>query len=331
MKILITGATGQIGHKLALTLAERNNEIHILVRNPNSPNIPVHKNIKVFQGDITDAQSISKAIDGCNQVYHTAALVKIFDTDATQFYKTNVEGTYNLLQKSLEFGIEKFLFTSSCSVIGPSNGKPLNEDDSRITPFSCDYDSTKYEAENLVKKYASKGLHTVIASPSRIYGKSCTETKSITMNTVIQNFLKGKLTFIPKPSHMIANYCFINDVIEGHILALNKGKSGENYILGGENISYKDFFDTLKNVSGAKTRIIEIPKILFKIIALIQWIQFHTVRKEPFVTSKSIKQIFCNKIFSSEKAISHLGYKITPIKEGLQNTIYSLKNQNHEN
>lgn len=331
MKILITGATGQIGHKLALTLANRNNDIHILVRNPNSPNIPVHKNIKVFQGDITDVQSISKAIQGCNQVYHTAALVKIFDTDVTQFHKTNVQGTCNLLEKSLEFGIQKFLFTSSCSVIGPSNGKPLNENNSRTTPFICDYDSTKYEAENLVKKYASKGLHTVIVSPSKIYGHSCTETKSISINTVIHNFLKGKLTFIPKPSHFVANYCFIDDVIEGHILALSKGKSGENYILGGENISYKDFFDTVKNISGAKTKIVEIPKILLQIVSLIQWIQFYTIQKEPFITNKSIQQIFCNKIFSSEKAISHLGYKITPIKKGLQHTIYSLKNLSHEN
>ncbi|WP_026714832.1 NAD-dependent epimerase/dehydratase family protein [Flavobacterium daejeonense] len=330
MKILITGATGQIGHKLALTLAERNNEIHILVRNPKSPNIPVHRNIRVFQGDITDVSSISNAIQNCHQVYHTAALVKIFDSDATQFYKINVEGTKNLLEKSLEFGIQKFLFTSSCSVIGPSEGKSLTENHSRTTPFICDYDSTKYEAENLVKKYASEGLHAVIVSPSKIYGYSCTETKSITMNTVIHNFLNGKLTFIPKPSHLIANYCFIDDVIEGHILALNKGQSGENYILGGENISYKDFFNTVKNVSGAKTKVIEIPKTLLKIVSVMQWIRFYTTQKEPFVTNKSIQQIFCNKLFSSNKAIQFLGYKITPFEEALKQTIPHLKNQRHE-
>ena len=331
MKILITGATGQIGHKLALTLAERNNEIHILVRNPNSFNIPKHKNIKVFQGDITDVPSISAAINGCNQVYHVAALAKIFHADSTQFHKINVEGTHNLLQKAVEFGVERFLFTSSCSVIGPSNGKILNENDVRTIPFFCDYDITKHQAENLVKEYASKGLHAVIVSPSKIYGHSCIETKDISINKVIHNFLNGKLTFIPNPSHLIANYCFIDDVVEGHILALNKGKSGENYILGGENISYRDFFNTVKNISGTKTKLIEVPEILVKILSLVQWIQFLTTRKEPYVTTKSIKQIFCNKIFSSNKAISHLGYTITPISEGLQHTIHSLKNQSHEN
>ncbi|MBA0883332.1 NAD-dependent epimerase/dehydratase family protein [Flavobacterium undicola] len=331
MKILITGATGQIGHKLALTLAEQNNEIHILVRNPNSFNIPKHKNIRVFQGDITDVPSISAAIKGCKQVYHVAAMVKIFNSDATQFYKINVEGTQNLLQKSLETGVEKFLFTSSCSVIGPSDGKALTENDSRTTAFSCDYDTTKSQAEKLVKEYASKGLHTVIVSPSKIYGHSCRETKDISINKVIENFINGKITFIPKPSHLISNYCFIDDVVEGHILALNKGKSGENYILGGENISYKDFFHTIKNIAETKTKLIEIPEIFAKILSVFQWIQFYTIGKEPFITNKSIKQIFCNKIFSSDKAITHLGYKITPITEGLQHTIYSLKNQNHEN
>ncbi|MEN9909340.1 MAG: hypothetical protein RLZZ540_2489 [Bacteroidota bacterium] len=331
MKILITGATGQIGHKLALTLAEQNNEIHILVRNPNSFNIPKHINIKVFQGDITDLPSISVAIKGCKQVYHVAAMVKIFNNDASQFYKINIEGTQNLLQKSLETGVEKFLFTSSCSVIGPSDGKALTENDLRTTPFSCDYDTTKSQAEKLVKEYASKGLYTVIASPSKIYGHSCRETKDISINKVIENFINGKLTFIPKPSHLISNYCFIDDVVEGHILALNKGKSGENYILGGENISYKDFFNTIKNIAETKTKLIEIPEIFAKILSVFQWIQFYTIGKEPFITNKSIKQIFCNKIFSSDKAIKHLGYKITPITEGLQHTIHSLKNQNHEN
>ena len=332
MKILITGATGQIGHKLALTLAERNNEIHILVRNPNSFNIPRHKNIRVFQGDITDAASILAAIKGCKQVYHVAAMAKIFNSDATQFYKINVEGTHNLLQKSLETGVEKFLFTSSCSVLGSSSdGRIITENDSRTTAFFCDYDLTKHQAEKLVKEYALKGLHSVIVSPSKIYGYSCKETKDICINKVIQNFINGKLTFIPKPGQLISNYCFIDDVVEGHILALNKGKSGENYILGGENISYKDFFNTVKNISGTKTKVIEVPKIFAKIISIFQWIQFYTTGKEPIITNKGIKQIFCHKAFSCDKAITHLGYKITPINEGLQHTIHSLKNQNHEN
>lgn len=330
MKILVTGATGYLGYRLSLTLAENGNEIHILVRNSNSTNVPVHKNIKVFSGDITDIQSINTAIKGCKQVYHTAALVKIFDKDSSQFQKVNVEGTHNLLKKAVEFGVEKFLLTSSCSVIGPSKGEPMKENDFRITPFECDYDMTKFKAENLVKEYARKGPFTVIVSPSKIYGCGAPDNKAISINKTIHKFINGKLTFIPKPSSLVANYCFIDDVVQGHILAMNKGVSGENYILGGENISFLDFFHTIRSLSGVKSKLIEIPKFMAKILSLIQWIRYYTIHQEPYITEKSIKQVFCNKIFSSEKAIQKLGYQITPISEGLRQTIHYLNNNSHE-
>ena len=120
MKILVTGATGYFGQRLALTLAEAGNHVNILVRDPGSVNIPRHKNIHVFKGDITNRQSITASIQDCEQVYHTAALVKIFARDAADFYKVNVEGTANVLSKALEAGVKKLVFTSSCGVMGPS-------------------------------------------------------------------------------------------------------------------------------------------------------------------------------------------------------------------
>lgn len=331
MKILITGATGYLGHRLALTLAERNNEVHILVRNPDSGNIPQHKNIEVFAGDITQKQSITSAISECSQVYHTAALVKAFDKDATLFYKVNVEGTRNLLESALETGVEKFVFTSSCSVIGPTLKAAMCENDKRISPLDNDYDATKYMAEKLVKEFGKKGLHTVIVSPSKVFGPSGFDAKSISVNTVISRFIKGEPTFIPKPGKLIANYCFIEDVVEGHILAMSKGNVGENYILGGENVSFSEFFQTIGTLSEKKSRLIEIPKFVMKIFSIMQWLQFKATNKEPLITENGIRQIYCNKIFSSEKAISNLGYQITPLREGLQQTIHFFKNQRHEN
>jgi len=329
MKIVVTGATGYVGNRLALSLAERNNEIHILVRNPNSNNIPKHNNIKLFIGDITEKQSIKAAMEGCEQVYHTAALVKAFDKDASLFYKVNVEGTRNLLDLAIKSGIKKFVFTSSCSVIGASAKEEMCEKDARITPLDNDYDSTKYQAENLVKEYNNKGLHTVIVSPSKVFGPSGFEKKTISVNTVINKFINGEFTFIPKPSKLVANYCLIDDVIEGHILAMSKGKGGEKYILGGENISFEKLFQTIGTLSEKKGKLIEIPRFLMKTFVIMQWIKFKTTNKEPLITDNSIRQIYCNKIFSSEKAISKLGYKITPLKVGLQQTIQYLKNQHH--
>lgn len=328
MKILVTGATGYIGHQLALTLAQRGNEVHILVRNPNSHNIPIHHSIYIFKGDITNNHSIEKAIEGCEQVYHTAALVKIFDKDSSQFDKVNIEGTRNLLEKSIEHKVKGFVFTSTCSVIGPSDGEPKHEDSERIVPFECEYDITKLKAEELVKEYASKGLFTAIVSPSKVYGHNTyVEAKAISMNKMIHQFVNGKNTMIPKPGDFISNYCFVDDVVQGHILAMEKGKSGERYILGGENLSFSDFFALIKSLSGTKAKVIEVPKFLVRTLGFVQKIQFWITKKEPYITENSIKQIFCHKIFSSEKAISHLGYQVTPISDGLRKTIHHYKKQ----
>lgn len=328
MKILITGATGYVGHQLALTLAKQGNKVHILVRNLFSPNVPRHQNIYAFAGDITDSLSIRTAMQGCEQVYHTAAIVKIFDKDPLVFYKVNVEGTKNLLNEALGLGIKKFVFTSSCGVLGATVLNPKNENDPRTTSFDNDYEFTKYLAENLVKEYVHKGLFTVIVSLSKVYGPGI-ETHPISVNRVIHNFINGKLTMIPKPGNLVTNYCFIDDVVEGHILAMTKGIGGEKYILGGENISYVDLFKSIRSLTQTKATLFQVPKFLVQIWALLQWVQFKLTRKEPFVTEKGIRQIFCNKTFSSDKAIRQLGYRLTPLKEGLQQTIQFLKTQNH--
>ncbi len=328
MKILITGATGYVGHQLALTLANQGNCVHILVRNTFSPNIPRHDNIIVFAGDITDRPSIRAAMSGCKQVYHIAALVKIFDKDPAIFYKVNVEGTKNLLAEALELGIIKFVFTSSCGVLGKSVLEPKCENDPRTTGFENEYEFTKFLAENLVKEYVHKGLFTVIVSLSKVYGPGI-ETHPISVNSVIKKFIKGRFTFIPRPGNLVTNYCFIDDVVQGHILAMAKGIGGEKYILGGENISYINLFKTIRSLSGTKARLIQTPKIFVQVFALQQWIQYKITCKEPFVTAKAISQMFCNKTFNSGKAIRHLGYHPTPLKEALLQTIQFLNPQNH--
>jgi len=328
MKILITGATGYIGHQLALTLAERGNEINILVRDPNSANVPFHKNIHVFAGDITDRQSISAAMRNCEQVYHTAALVKIFARDPSDFYKVNVDGTGNVLAKALEHGVKKLVFTSSCAVMGPSLNEPRCENDPRITAFDNEYEFTKFLAENLVKEYVHKGLFTVIVSLSKVYGPGI-ETHPVSVNKQIKKIINGNTVFIPGPGAVVSNYCFIDDVVHGHILAMCKGIGGEKYILGGENISYLELFKTIKTISGTKARIIQVPRSLVNIWAFLQWIQYKITGKEPVVTAKAARFIFCNKVFSSNKAVQQLGYRLTPIKEGLQQSIQFLKTQKH--
>jgi nucleoside-diphosphate-sugar epimerase len=326
MKVLVTGATGYVGHNLALTLAKQGNVVNILVRNPRSVFIPKHRHIHVFTGDITEKQSILPAMIGCERVYHTAALVRLYASKPSSFFDINVEGTRHVLDVALDTGVEKFIFTSTCGVIGPSLNKPMSETDPRIAGFSNDYDLSKFLAERIVTDYASLGLFTVIASVAKVYGPGV-ETHPLSVNSIIRQFIKGKITFCPSPGGLISNYVFIDDLVKGHIQAIENGKSGEKYILGGENLSYANFFQILRNVSGIKGTLLPISKNLAMLYGGLHFAQAKLQRKEPFFTAKGVNQIFCNKSFDCSKAMQELGYSITPFASAVEQTIHFFKNK----
>src|SRR6476620_10974279 len=154
MKMLITGSTGYIGHQLALAAAAKGYAVHALLRDCNAPTRPVHPGIHYFKGDITDPGSIQKAIQGCDVVLHAAALTQLWNKDRNLFYKVNVNGTKNVLQAAQHAGVKKFVFTSTCAVLGPSRKHPICEDDPRLTAFENDYEISKYCAEEIVREYA---------------------------------------------------------------------------------------------------------------------------------------------------------------------------------
>ncbi len=328
MKIFLTGATGYVGHELALTLAKQGNLVHILVRNLFSKTVPRHENIVPFKGDIGNRNSIRNAMQGCTQVYHTAAIVRIFAKDPSIFYQVNARGTHNLLAEALDLGVKKFVYTSSCGVLGCSINQPKRENDPRTESFDNDYEFTKYLGENLVKEYAQKGLFTIIVSLSKVFGPGV-ETHPISVNQVIDKFIHGKLTFVPKPGCISSNYCFITDIVTGHIQAMQYGLGGEKYILGGVNISYDDLFKELRKLSGSKAKLIHVPKFVVKTVAFLGWCKYLITKKEPFVTVKGIHHIYVNKEYDSGKAIRQLHYQPTPFAEALNQTIQFLKNQHH--
>src|SRR6267154_2500527 len=143
MKILVTGASGYVGNKLAHTLAGRGEEVHALVRSSSANELLQHPNIAIFKGDILQKESLVAAMKGCKQVYHTAARVGAWARDSSVFYEVNVGGTRNVLDAALQSGVEKTVFTSTCGVIGPTLNEPLEENGQRTTGFEFDYDSSK--------------------------------------------------------------------------------------------------------------------------------------------------------------------------------------------
>jgi nucleoside-diphosphate-sugar epimerase len=328
MKILITGASGYIGNRLAHTLAGQGEKVNALIRYASSKELLQHPNITTFKGNVLQEESLMTAMNGCEQVYHMAAMVGLQARDSSVFYDVNVDGTRNVLNAALQSGVEKTVFTSSCGVIGPSLGEPMKENDSRNTSFVIDYDLSKKMAEDLVLQFANKGMNVVIVCPSKVYGPGNT-SHSLTANAVIYKFLKSKIAFIPSGTYKVC-FAFIDDIVNGHLLAMEKGISGQKYILGGTNISYHEFFDRIRTISNNKGHIIRLRKNFIKAWALAQKLKHSLTGSPVSFTVKSIDHLFSNYTFSSEKAIRDLGYNITSLDEALTETIHFLNNKPHE-
>ncbi len=324
MKIFITGATGYIGNLLALKLAEEGNIIHALVREPETNN-PDHPNIKLFQGNVTDINSIRTAMDECEQVFHLAAFARLWVRPSDIFYKINVEGTKNILDVAIEKNVLKLVYTSSTAVFGTSINEPLSENDPRTIGFNNDYDLSKCMAEKLIMDYTKKGLNALIVNPSRVYGPG-KETYSNPFTRILKALMKGEPVPVPKCPDVVANYSYIYDVVEGHILAMKNGKAGERYILGGENISYRQLFSVVREIIPAKY-VVPLPKMILKVAGYMQLLRFYLTKKQPGFTPSAINRYYSNTAFSCLKAIKELNYKITPFRQGMIDTIHHLKQQ----
>jgi nucleoside-diphosphate-sugar epimerase len=162
------------------------------------------------------------------------------------YHETNVTGTRNVLETAAKTcGVQKLVYTSTCGVWGPTIKHPMTETDPRITGFPIAYERTKYLAELEVQKFVKQGLPVVIVNPSRVYGEGPI-TDSNTVGKMVSGYLKGTWRFIPGNGEQVANYAFLDDVVAGHIAAMDRGVIGERYILGGHDISFNDFFKTLQ-------------------------------------------------------------------------------------
>ncbi len=328
MNILVTGATGFIGSKLCLTLAESGHTVHALCRDTKHPLLPRHNKIKPFKGDLLNKQNIADALRNCSQVYHTAALAKMWVPDKDEFFRVNVMGTQNVLEAAMQAGVEKVVHTSTCGVWGPTVKHPIAEEDPRITGFAIDYERTKYLAELEAQLYYKKGLQVVIVNPSRVYGEGPV-TESNTVGKMIVAYLKGKWHINPANGLQVSNYAYLGDVVKGHIAAMEKCVAGNRYILGGEDISFNSFFNHLKYISGKDHKLFKVPQKLIKLYSRLEQFKTAATGIPPFFLPAFADRLKYDQKYSSNKAVQQLGYSITPFAAGFAKTVEHLKHCIH--
>ena len=324
MKIFVTGASGYVGNKLVHSLTSEGHIVHALVRSLSAEQLLRGSEIKLFKGDLLDKKSISVAMEGCTHVYHTAAISKLWVKKPETFYEQNVAGTENVLQAAMRNEIQKLVYTSSCGVWSASKNHLFTENDPRVSSFDNDYDLSKYLAERLVRRYSQKGLNAVIVNPARIYGPGLNRNSS-GVNRFVDMLLRSRINLLPWRLEASSSYSFIDDVVNGHILAMEKGASGERYILGGENISYRRFIELFQIISGTRKIALRIPSWMLRSWGFIEMMRGKFSDHDPLLVPAMVRRFNLDKTFDCSKAVKQLGYVITPFELGLQRTIEHLQ------
>ena len=320
MKIFVTGATGFIGSALVRTLADSGHTVHALFRSRSKTPAIKHAHVRLFKGNLLDQKSIERAMSGCQWVFHTAAMTKIWSKIPNRYHDINVTGTKNVLEAALHLGVKKAVITSTAGVFGPSLDGCVDENTVKKTEWFTEYERTKTQADSLALSYIEKGLHIVMVCPTRVYGPGLIKESNSTAR-MIQLYIKGRWRIIPGSGKNIGNYVYIDDVVKGHILAMDKGLPGEKYILGGENVSYSGFFATLRKVSQKEHALFRLP--LFIMIFLSSFMKFLAKWFDiyPLITPEMVKKLTCDWVVSSDKAARELGYSPLSLETGIKKTI----------
>jgi nucleoside-diphosphate-sugar epimerase len=325
--VFVTGSTGFIGTALVNELVRRGHAVHALVRAASNTDGLTHKHISMVRGDILDPESLVRGLRGCTQVYHLAAYAKNWARNPSTFFRQNVEGTKNVFQAAREAGVRRMVFTSTIVVFGPTPpGRVADESMPRMNQDYCtEYEESKTLAEQEVLKLAATGLPVVIVNPTRVYGPGkVTEGNSVSL--MLDRYQRGKFPFLLNKGKDVGNYVLVDDLVQGHILAMEKGRVGERYILGGENISLKGLLDMVDEETGQRHRPINLSPRLALVYSALEQKKAEWFGLYPQVTPGWVRTFLQDWAYRSTKAERELGYQITPLREGIRKTLDWIRN-----
>lgn len=325
MKIIITGADGFVGSNLIRELLTRNHEIVAFVKDGQDAKTIKDLNIDIKYGDILEPDTLAKAIKGCDALIHTAALTSMWPYRSEIQKKVNIEGTRNVMEAVLGFGLKRVIHIGTASSFGfGSKNNPGDETKKYLSDkYKMDYMDTKFTAQELVSKMVREdNLPAIIVNPTFMFGSYASTMGSAKMIELVYN---GK---IPGFTNGGRNYIAVKDVCFAIANALEMGEIGEKYILGNENLSYKEIFTTIAKVTDAKAPKLFIPNLGVKLYGKILTILGKTFRFEPSV-SYPMAVISCEEqYYQSNKAIKELGLPQTPIKTALTEAFNWLQENN---
>jgi dihydroflavonol-4-reductase len=322
-RVLLTGATGFIGSHVARELLSAGYEVRALVR-PATPGTPPRRNplderVQVAPGDLREKDHLRSALDGCEMLVHVAADYRLWAPDSKTMFATNLIGTRNLLQEALLQRVRRVVYTSTVAACGLSNDGTPGTEETRVNlqHLAGEYKRSKYYAEREALSFLRNGLPLVIVNPSTPVGPG--DVKPTPTGRIIVDFLRGRL---PAYVNTGLNLIAVEDCAKGHLLALEKGRVGERYILGNQNLSLKEILGMLAALTGRRAPRFQVPRWLAYAAAYgSELIEGHLLRRAPEVPLNGVRMSSHYMYFDASKAVRELGLPQSPVEDALARAI----------
>jgi len=318
MKVLVTGATGFVGGAVARALVHRGIEVRVMARTGADLQNLQGLTVERVEGDLRDQASLRRALTGCRQLYHIAAHYALWAKDPSIFYDVNVTGTKSLLEAARDVGTERIVYCSTIGAIGipPAGGLGTEETPVVFEQMAGHYKRSKYLAEQEVLKFAKAGLPVVIVNPSAPVGIG--DVKPTPTGQVIVDFMKGRM---PAYIETGMNIVDVDDVATGHLLAMEKGRIGERYILGSANLMLREVLEILSHLTGVKAPTIKLPRVAILPLAYLNQWMANLTGQPPRIPLEGVKMAKYKMHYDCSKAIRELGFPQTPPEVALEKAV----------
>jgi dihydroflavonol-4-reductase len=310
--VLVTGASGFVGAAVASALRRQCFSVRILIR-PTSPRTNIDPADEVIIGDILDRASVAAAVEGARYVVHAAADYRLWARWPENILRANVEGTRIVMEEAMRAGVERIVYTSSVATFDLRAGGIADE--TRLLPVDAaigTYKRSKVLAESLVAKMTAHGLPAVIVNPSTPIGPR--DVRPTPTGRIIIEAASGR---IPAFIDTGLNFVHVDDVAEGHLAALRRGRLGERYILGGENVTLQQVLSDIARIVGGRPPLIKLPRAALYPVAYGAELAARFTGREPFATVDGLRMARYNMHFDDAKARRELGYSSRPYRDGL--------------
>jgi len=318
MKVLVTGATGFIGSHIVRALLSRDYEVRVLVR-PGADDRNIRGlRVEVCPGDICDRGSLLRAVEGCRGIFHCAALYSFWCPDPAVIYRTNVEGTVNVMEAALQAGVGRVVYTSSACTVGlPEEGPGREELFPSEREVIGHYKRSKYLAELRVIEMCRRGLPAVIVNPTTPIGSH--DIKPTPTGKIVLDFLRRRM---PAYIDTGLNLIDVEDVALGHVLAWERGRVGERYILGHRNLYFREILRMLSDLTGIRPPRIRLPRWLPLALSYLDgFIEGRLLRRPPFLQTEAIKMAWRPMFYDASKAFRELGLPRSPVEGALEKAV----------